>query len=264
MKKVMLKIPRKILNIAFKVIFGLMSVCIVFLLVVVLMQNKTIDDLREENAVAQDRIISLSDLVKRMIPEIEAYISLIIKNESDHREFQEYKENVEMIIALKPLQDYYSDDEIEEIIKEIPHGYIFRNGFHPTAFYGDSIGLHGKYRTDHKGLDGYGKKGDRYITPIASGIVTNSGEDSVYGKYVYVQHSERVRSFYGHGEKIYDRARTGREVGPDDVIMLMGETGMADGKHVHSELQICVNIKEDKWIPVNLYVYLTRGPLESG
>ncbi len=193
----------------------------------------------------------------------ETYSTLFHDEVNSHnetkKECKDYRDNAEKIIALNPLKEFYSDNLISEMVKDIPTGYIFRSGFVPTAFFGDSIGMHGFYRTDHKGIDGYGKGGDTYITPVAEGKVTKTGEDLIYGKYVYVQHSRFVRTFYAHGKTIFNRARVGQIVGSDDVIMEMGDTGMADGKHVHAEVQVCVDEVNDIWIAVDFFPFFTKG-----
>lgn len=169
------------------------------------------------------------------------------------KEFEEYRANTDKLMALQPLESYISKDEIEEIMKEIPMGSPFRVPYMVTAFFGESVGSHGRYRNNHKGWDiipdhkcGFDPKESFIITPFAPGVVENFSIDRIYGKSLTIRHSERVRTFYAHGEKVYNRAVPGKEVDSDTAIMFMGNTGSvfspigAGGKHLHFELQVLV------------------------
>ncbi|MCP4395539.1 MAG: M23 family metallopeptidase [Alphaproteobacteria bacterium] len=244
----------------FKTVWRILSnVLVVVLLVFLILMYFNNKEIGELNKDLKTRNNNQADLIIKMTILTEAYNELIPEHEALIREYQDYRDNAEKIIALNPLKEFYSDNLISEMVKDIPTGYIFRSGFVPTAFFGDSIGMHGFYRTDHKGIDGYGKGGDTYITPVAEGKVTKTGEDLIYGKYVYVQHSRFVRTFYAHGKTIFNRARVGQIVGSDDVIMEMGETGLADGIHVHAEVQVCVDEVNDIWIAVDFFPFFTKG-----
>ena len=235
----------------------ILVVTLLLMMAIVISDKKTII---QEN---QTRINNQSDIIRDMTVIVKAYDELIIENESLNREFQQYKENQEMINALIPLRDYMSDDEILDVMKEIPHGYIFRDGFDITSFFGESIGWHGVYRTSHKGVDITAKTEDWLITPLSGGESVQFAIDKVYGKSLTINHSERVQSFYAHGSNVYNRATVGRFVESDTIIMKMGNTGMVyspdggSGAHLHFEIRVMV--APDKWIAIDPLPFLDRN-----
>lgn len=175
------------------------------------------------------------------------------------------KDNYEIMTALKPLEDLLSEDEIDELIKDIPHGSFFRVPFQITAGFGESIGFHGVPRTKHRGIDAIPKNADSAdwtITPVGSGVVEDIGISDVYGKHITIRHSENIRTFYAHLETIYYSAEVGSIVTPDTKIGLMGNTGMTssdsefgDGSHLHAEYQVWVG---DRWVSINPLPFLER------
>lgn len=198
--------------------------------------------------------LSVRDITISFLESDISYLQEIVKLRD--AEIIEVKENAEMMIALKPLKDYYSDTEISEIMKEIPRGRIFRGEFNVSANFGESVGLHGKYRQFHTGWDIYATGSDWMITPLAPGEVTNFADDRVYGLNLTIEHSERVQSFYGHGAHVYEQATTGRIVDDDTVIMQMGSTGMSSGPHLHFENR--VKVAENKWISIDPKPFVIR------
>lgn len=179
-----------------------------------------------------------------------------------NKEFSAYKSNTGKLLALKPLESFVSEDEITEIMKEIPTGCPFRFPWVVTAFFGESVGSHGRHRTNHKGWDmipdpkyGINPEESFILTPFAPGIVEQTLISRVYGKSIYIRHSDRVRTFYSHGEKIYFRSTVGKEVDSDTAIMYMGNTGSVysstgnGGHHLHFELQVLV--KEGMWVSID-------------
>jgi len=171
-------------------------------------------------------------------------------------EIEEIKKNAEMMIALRPLKDYYTDDEISEILKEIPHGKIFRGDFRCAANFGESVGFHGAWRLRHQGWDIYPVGDDWMITPLAAGESVNFSDNNIYGLNITIQHSERVQSFYAHGETVYNRATRGNMVEADTVIMKMGESGLADGPHLHFEIR--VKVGANKYVAIDPEPFVDR------
>jgi len=66
---------------------------------------------------------------------------------------------------------------------------------------------------------------------VSDGIGWNNG----YGKYIEIQHSNGVKTLYGHSSQLL--VNVGDEVGQGQLIMLMGTTGRSTGCHVHFEVR---------------------------
>jgi len=212
----------------------------------------------ERNITISENVILIESLNKTIEDK-----NQIIKNKDI--EIQTIIDNAEIMVALSPLKDLISDDEIDELISLIPRGNPYRNAFQVTAGFGESVGYHGEPRTNHKGFDSIPVNpgtADWSITPIGKGIIKNYGYDAVFGKYITIRHSERVETFYGHLDKIFYSGTTGKEVGPDTKIGIMGGTGLVSsdrkdggGKHLHAELRVWVS---DRWVHINLLPFIER------
>jgi len=87
---------------------------------------------------------------------------------------------------------------------------------------------------NHHGLDLAAAEG----TPVfsaAEGIVTEIGEDPLYGIYIIISHSDRWTSMYGHLQKAETTLRTAVKSG--SLIGRVGSTGQSTGPHLHFELR---------------------------
>jgi len=171
--------------------------------------------------------------------------------------YEELNFNFQLIASVNPLINLMTPDEIAELLKEIPHGNPHETKFEITAGFGISIGMHGKLRDDHQGTDSIPINSEKLewgITGFSDGIVETFGHNDVFGKFIIVRHSERVRTFYGHLDKIYWSGTTGRIVTSDTVIGEMGKTGMVysrwknGGAHLHFEIQVWDGFH---WVSVN-------------
>jgi len=88
--------------------------------------------------------------------------------------------------------------------------------------------------TSHHGLDFAGPEG----TPVmatASGTVTRSGNQSGYGRVIYIDHGNGFQSRFGHLRST--AVRVGDVVTARQVIGQLGNTGRSTGAHVHYELR---------------------------
>ncbi len=166
-------------------------------------------------------------------------------------------ENIEMLASLSPLKGLIDDNEIIEIMDEIPHGNPFRTDFHITAGFGESLGYYGP-RLIHEGTDLIPINPEDMkwtITPIAPGEVVSFGYDRIHGKNITIQHSPKVRSRYSHLSMIYNTGTTGNFVNSNSAIGRMGSTGLSTGSHVHLEIQIWTGYE---WKKINPAPFLTR------
>jgi murein DD-endopeptidase MepM/ murein hydrolase activator NlpD len=86
----------------------------------------------------------------------------------------------------------------------------------------------------HRGLDMAAPEGTG-VFAAADGIITEIGEDPVYGIYVVIKHGESWASLYGHLQKVETTLRSFVQSGT--LIGRVGSTGQSTGPHLHFELR---------------------------
>lgn len=113
----------------------------------------------------------------------------------------------------------------------------YANGYVTSSFGGRS------FDDFHYGIDL--SSSDRYNTkiyPIAPGIIYHIGYDIYGAKIVRIAHNydgRIVGSTYVHMRSFAPGIYEGMEVGTDDYIGIMGDTGLAYGVHLHLEVSDC-------------------------
>ncbi len=98
----------------------------------------------------------------------------------------------------------------------------------------------------HEGLD----ISNRVGTPVlccADGIVSDVGNDSVYGKMLVISHGFGMTSSYSHLSKVL--VKTGQKIKRGDKIAEIGMSGKTTGPHLHYEVKL-------NGIPVNPARYI--------
>ena len=85
----------------------------------------------------------------------------------------------------------------------------------------------------HKGVDIAAPMGSPVLA-AADGVVTRTGVDAGYGRFVEVAHAGRMSSLYGHLSRF--GARPGARVKAGQAIGLIGSTGSSTGAHLHFEV----------------------------
>jgi murein DD-endopeptidase MepM/ murein hydrolase activator NlpD len=86
----------------------------------------------------------------------------------------------------------------------------------------------------HQGLDLAAPEGTG-VYAAGGGIVTEIGEDPVYGIYIIIKHGENWASLYGHLQKAETTLRSPVQSGT--LIGRVGSTGQSTGPHLHFELR---------------------------
>ncbi|MDR0589822.1 MAG: M23 family metallopeptidase [Spirochaetaceae bacterium] len=86
----------------------------------------------------------------------------------------------------------------------------------------------------HEGLDLAAPEGTE-VFAAREGVITDLGEDPIYGKYVVIQHGESWASLYGHLSVIHATLRSTVRTGA--LIGKVGSTGQSTGPHLHFELR---------------------------
>ena len=87
----------------------------------------------------------------------------------------------------------------------------------------------------HTGLDLAAAEG----TPVSAsfyGKVAETGESDVWGKYVLIEHSDGLHTYYCHLSEIYVDEETVIRQG--ETVGLVGSTGWSTGPHLHFEIRI--------------------------
>lgn len=85
----------------------------------------------------------------------------------------------------------------------------------------------------HKGVDIAADK-DSEIAAVWDGTVTTAEKSPSYGNYIVLQHSNGYTTLYAHCDKLL--VQQGDVVTAGSTIALVGETGDADGCHLHLEM----------------------------
>ena len=91
-----------------------------------------------------------------------------------------------------------------------------------------------KRRAFHEGIDFRAKTGTR-VYATGRGKVAHSGYSPDYGENIIVSHGKGYESMFAHLSKRL--AKVGDEVGPGDLIGLVGSTGRSTGAHLHYEIR---------------------------
>ena len=86
----------------------------------------------------------------------------------------------------------------------------------------------------HQGLDFAAPFGPE-VYSAADGVVTEIGDDPIYGIYVVITHSGGLTSLYGHLQKTETVLRSNVRSGT--LIGRVGSTGQSTGPHLHFELR---------------------------
>jgi murein DD-endopeptidase MepM/ murein hydrolase activator NlpD len=82
----------------------------------------------------------------------------------------------------------------------------------------------------HAGVDLIGPRGTKIIAP-GSGTVISKGYDQWLGNYLVCRHTGRVKTIYGHLDRI--SVSEGKKVERGDVLGFMGNTGLSTSPHLH-------------------------------
>jgi murein DD-endopeptidase MepM/ murein hydrolase activator NlpD len=91
----------------------------------------------------------------------------------------------------------------------------------------------GQIPGQHPGIDIAIAEGS-YVRASGSGLVTEAGEDEVYGKFVRLRHGDGYETVYGHASELFVAAD--EEVSRHQVIALSGNTGRSTAPHLHFEV----------------------------
>jgi murein DD-endopeptidase MepM/ murein hydrolase activator NlpD len=91
-----------------------------------------------------------------------------------------------------------------------------------------------KVKTPHAGLD-IAVPQNSYIRASGPGLVKVAGEDSVYGKYIIIDHGGGLETLYGHAARLL--VTKGARVKRLQIVALSGSTGQSTAPHLHFEVR---------------------------
>jgi murein DD-endopeptidase MepM/ murein hydrolase activator NlpD len=87
----------------------------------------------------------------------------------------------------------------------------------------------------HEGIDISNRIGSLVVAP-SDGIVSDIGDDWVYGKILVISHGFETNTRYGHLNKVL--VKVGQQVKRGDKIAEVGMTGKTTGPHLHYEVRV--------------------------
>jgi len=89
----------------------------------------------------------------------------------------------------------------------------------------------------HQGVD-YGAPVGTRVKSTGDGVVTFAGRRNGYGNLVVLRHHGGYSTYYAHLRNFAQRLRAGSRVVQGEIIGYVGQTGWANGPHLHYELHL--------------------------
>jgi murein DD-endopeptidase MepM/ murein hydrolase activator NlpD len=147
-----------------------------------------------------------------------------------HSPFRLFSMDDMRLAFFKGAQPYLVSQKLQMLYN------IRRNYQHPlteglySSLFGDRVAPYHTQMEFHNGVDIQSRMGAP-IYPIREGIVSYTGWLDGYGRTIKIIHPDGYESMYGHCLAI--KAKQGDMVSRDQVIALVGSTGLSTGPHVH-------------------------------
>ena len=123
---------------------------------------------------------------------------------------------------------------LQDLLRQIPLASPL-DYYHLSSGYGMRKDPVNGRRAMHHGIDMVPPFLERVLAP-APGVVTFSGRNGAYGRFVEIDHGNGIVTRYGHLRRVY--VKRGDEVGFRDRIGQVGRTGRSTGVHLHYEIGI--------------------------
>ena len=121
-----------------------------------------------------------------------------------------------------------------DAMQQIPAGWPLVSSSRVTSAYGMRMHPIEKVRKKHNGIDLACRRGEAVLT-TAPGVVSESRYTKGFGHQVTVTHNFGFRSRYAHLNK--RQVNIGQWVDKNDVIGQCGQSGLANGPHLHYEVR---------------------------
>lgn len=194
--------------------------------------KKSLETNKEQVEVIRNNKEATAKTLKNSQATKEQYVSKLSEDEKAlNKELDLLRsENKKIQNELAALENKYSD-KIENLggtgtfQKPVKTGVITATMYYPKS---------GSY---HGALD-YGVPIGTNVYAAAEGVVLKAGDSgSGYGYYVCLQHSNGLRTYYGHGNGTF-YVSPGDVVSRGQLIMLSGNSGRSTGPHLHFEVRV--------------------------
>jgi murein DD-endopeptidase MepM/ murein hydrolase activator NlpD len=91
-----------------------------------------------------------------------------------------------------------------------------------------------KTKAPHAGLD-IAVPQNSYIRASGPGLVKTASEDSIYGKYIVIDHGGGLETLYGHAARLL--VTQGTRVKRLQIVALSGSSGQSTAPHLHFEVR---------------------------
>lgn len=91
-----------------------------------------------------------------------------------------------------------------------------------------------KTNTPHTGLD-IAVPQNSYIRASGPGVVKAAAEDSIFGKYIIIDHGGGIETLYAHAARLL--VTPGTRVKRQQIVALSGSSGQSTAPHLHFEVR---------------------------
>ncbi|MDD3093372.1 MAG: M23 family metallopeptidase [Clostridia bacterium] len=138
---------------------------------------------------------------------------------------------------------------LSEYLISVPTYWPTKSTYIASAFGMRNHPILNQYK-QHTGVDIGGLWGDEIYAAATGTVLSVRYEQSGYGYWLRIKHSESITTLYAHCSKILVKA--GDTVEKGQVIAYVGSTGLATGPHLHFEIRV-------NDIPINPTLFITSS-----
>lgn len=211
----------------------------------------TLEQIGKENKVSLDTLISYNNIkdCRRLIPgtdlqipNLDGVLHKVKKGDTLESIAKQYKVNMNSIIDSNNLvsevlavgnQIFVPGGKLSEyeLKKAIGNLVIWPCSGRLTSYFGYRADPFTGKRSFHTGIDIANYRGAPIRAAMSGKVVLNDYRPRGYGRYIVIQHSNGLKTLYGHLDKSF--VRSGQWVEQGQLIGEMGTTGYSTGNHLH-------------------------------
>ncbi len=211
----------------------------------------TLEGIGRDNKVSLDTLISYNNIkdCRRLIPgtdlripNLDGVLHKIKKGDTLESIAKQYDVNMNSIIDSNNLESevlavgnqiFVPGGKLSEyeLKKAIGNLVIWPCTGRLTSYFGYRADPFTGKRSFHTGIDIANYRGAPIRAAMSGKVVLNDYRPRGYGRYVVIQHSNGLKTLYGHLNKSF--VRSGQWVEQGQLIGEMGTTGYSTGNHLH-------------------------------
>lgn len=211
----------------------------------------TLEGIGRDNKVSLDTLISYNNIkdCRRLIPgtdlripNLDGVLHKIKKGDTLESIAKQYDVNINNIIDSNNLESevlavgnqiFVPGGKLSEyeLKKAIGNLVIWPCTGRLTSYFGYRADPFTGKRSFHTGIDIANYRGAPIRAAMSGKVVLNDYRPRGYGRYVVIQHSNGLKTLYGHLNKSF--VRSGQWVEQGQLIGEMGTTGYSTGNHLH-------------------------------